>query len=179
MQDSNPLVGKVKWELRGPDGELKATGETDNIITETGDNMYGTRGATLDAGIAAVIDGPSGMKLGTGAVTGGNLPAKNGTGAALTTYLTNSHQAFDGGFPTSILDTGVRRIRYVCTFAAGKADSVGVPITEAIITNEATLTNATNTAANTVSRVALSNIGGKGPADTLTITWDHRIGTAA
>lgn len=164
-RDGGGIEGKVTWELRGPDGQVKRTGTAFNVITQVGDQMYAERGAGL-AGAPAV---PTGMKLGTGSTA----PAKTGAGAALVTYLANSHQAI--GTPTSGLNGAVRRITYSATFAAGKATSAAA-ITEAVIVNEA-LTDATSLAAATVSRVLLTGIGSKGASDTLAVTWTHDIGT--
>jgi hypothetical protein len=165
MYDGAPSAGRVSWELRGPDGTVKASGEASNIITQVGDQMYGEKGA----GVAGAPASPTGMKLGTGSTA----VAKTGAGAALVTYLANSHQAI--GTPTSALNGAVRRITYSATYAAGKATSAGA-ITEAVIVNEA-LTDATSAAAATVARVLLTGIGSKGAADTLALTWTHDIGT--
>jgi hypothetical protein len=109
------------------------------------------------------------MKLGTGST----VASKTGAGAALVTYLTNSHQAFDTGYPASTLFGASRRITYVAIFAAGKATSAS-PITEGVIVNE-TLADATSAAAATISRSLLEGIGSKGAGETLTITWVHDI----
>lgn len=165
-EDHLPLRGEVAWELRGPDGELTASGVSQNIITELGDEMYGERGA----GVAGAPAAPTGMKLGTG----GTAPSKNGAGAALTTYLANSHQAF-ANTPTGSLSAGKRRITYTGTWASGKATTTS-PITEAVIVNDP-LANATSAAGATVSRVLLSGIPAKTAADTLTLTWTHDLGS--
>src|SRR4051812_4014611 len=146
--DGSGIDGQVEWVLTGPDGKVKDKGRAFNVITTTGDSMYADKGA----GIAGAPGSPTGMKLGTGAVTAGNLPAKTGTGAVLAAYLANSHQAI--ATPTSTTAT-VRVVTYSATYAAGKATSASA-ITEAIITNEGTLADATNTITNTISRVALS-----------------------
>lgn len=164
LNDPAGVVGHVYWELRDENGELKASGETKNLITEKGDQMYGERGAGLGSPPAA----PTGMKLGTGSTA----VAKTGAGAALVTYLSNSHQAFDGTYPQSALDNG-RKITYRCTFAAGKATTASA-ITEVVIVIDA-LADATSTAANTASRALLTGIGSKGASDTLTITWTHTL----
>jgi hypothetical protein len=157
------IIGEVTWELTDKDGNLKRSGKAKNLITQVGDQMYGERGAGI-----TTTPTPTGMKLGTGSTA----VAKTGAGAALVTYLTNSHQAFDGTYPQSSLSTG-RVITYRVTFAAGKATTAS-PITEAVIVNEA-LADATSAAAATVSRVILAGIGSKGASDTLTITWTHTI----
>ena len=157
------LRGMVMWELSGPKRTLK--GFSTNLVTQVGDELYGERGA----GVASPPALPTGMKLGTGATAA----AKTGAGAALTAYLTNSHQAFEAGSPSSSLFGTSRRITYVCVFAAGKATSAS-PITEAVIVNEA-LTNATSVAAATIARSILEGIGSKGAGETLTITWVHDL----
>lgn len=160
--DGSTATGQVTWELRGPDGRVKDSGATSNLITQEGDRTYWERGAGVTGAPAA----PTGMKLGTGSTA----VAKTGAGAALTTYLTNSHLAFDATFPSSALNGAARRVTYRCTFAAGKATSAS-PITEAVIVNEA-LTDATSAAAATVHRVLLSPaVAAKGAGDSLVLTW--------
>ncbi len=162
-----PLAGQVVVELRGPDGELKSRTVQDNIITNTGDQYYGERAA----GIASPPAQVTGMKLGTGSTA----VAKSGAGAALVTYLSNSHQAMDGGYPTSALSSNKRRITWQATWAAGKATSAS-PITEAVIVNE-TLADSTSAAAATIARVLVTGVATKEAGDALTITWTHDIGT--
>lgn len=166
---SGGVDGTVEWELRGPDGKVKKTGRALNVITQIGDQVYGERGGGI-SGAPAV---PTGMKLGTQASP--TTPAKTGAAAALETYLTDSHLAFDATYPQSAVNAGLRRITYKCTYAAGKATSASA-ITEAVIVNE-TLTNATSAVAATVSRVLLSGVGSKAAADSLTLTWTHDIGS--
>jgi hypothetical protein len=159
--DKTSIKGHVIVELRGPDGELKARCETDNLITSVGDQYYAGR-AALASGLPAQV---TGMKLGAGSTA----PAKSGAGAALVTYLSGSHQAIDSGFPTA--SGGV--VTWKATYAAGKATTAS-PITEAALVTD-TLADATSTAANTISRVLLTGIGSKGASDTLTVTWTHTI----
>lgn len=111
----------------------------------------------------------AGMKLGTGSTA----VAKTGAGAALVTYLTNSHQAFDATYPQSSLSTG-RVITYKVTYAAGKATSASTAITEVVIFLDF-LADATSTAANTTARALLAGIGSKQSTDTLTVTWTHTL----
>lgn len=160
-------TGRVLVEVHGPDGELKFSEETSNIITQVGDQMYAERAV----GVAGAPAAPTGMKLGTGATA----PAKTGAGAALVTYLSNSHQAMDATFPSSALNGAVRRITYKVTYAAGKATTASA-VTEVVIMNDA-LADATSTAANTISRALLTGIAAKGAADTLTVTWTHDLGS--
>jgi hypothetical protein len=131
-------------------------------------------GTALGAGTAfgtakASSPGPAvGMKLGTGSTA----VAKSGAGAALTTYLTNSHQVFDATYPTAVNTPGAgTAITFKVTYAAGKATTASA-ITEAVIFLDF-LADATSTAANTISRVLLTGIGSKGASDTLALTWTH------
>ena len=159
--DRNGVQGVVIAELRDADGNLKARCETHNLVTNTGDQYYAGR-AVLSTGLPAQV---TGMKLGTGSTA----PAKSGAGAALVTYLTDSHQAIDGGYPTAAAGVATFRV----TYAAGKATSAS-PITEVVLVTDA-LANATSSAANTISRALLSGIGSKGAGDSLQITWTHTI----
>ncbi len=162
-----PMNGQVVVELRGPDGTLKARSVTKNIITQVGDQYYGERAAGISSPPAQV----TGMKLGTGSTA----VAKTGAGAALVTYLSNSHQALDGGYPASSLASGKRRITWQAVWAAGKATSAS-PTTEVVIVNE-TLSDATSAAAATISRALVSGVPSKEAGDALTITWTHDLGT--
>ena len=114
---------------------------------------------------------PSGMKLGTGSTA----VAKTGAGAALVTYLSGSNKAFDATYPQSSIPGSARRITYRRTYAAGEATTASA-ITEAVIVNDNIITtDATSTAANTVSRILVTGISAKGASDTLTATWNHDL----
>jgi hypothetical protein len=165
--DGLGLSGIVVVELRGPDGALKSRTVQPNIVTNTGDQFYGERAA----GIASPPAQVTGMKLGTGSTA----VAKSGAGAALVTYLTNSHQAIDGSFPTSALSSNKRRITWQSTWAAGKATSAS-PITEVVIVNE-TLADSTSAAGATIARALVTGVPTKEAADSLTITWTHDLGS--
>lgn len=154
------IKGQVTVELFDKDGNLKQREVVDNLVTAVGDQLYASRGAGLST--SAV---PLGMKLGTGSTA----VAKSGAGAALVTYLTNSHQVFDATYPSAA--AGV--VTYKVTYAAGKATSAS-PITEVVIYTDATA-DATSTAANTISRALLTGISAKQSTDTLAITWTHTI----
>jgi hypothetical protein len=164
MKTSISLRGFVDWEITNPSG-LVRRGRSHNLVTQIGDQLYGERGA----GVASPPALPTGMKLGTGSTA----VAKTGAGAALVTYLTNSHQAFDTGYPASSLSGASRRVTYVAVFAPGKATSASA-IREAVIVNE-TLADATSVAAATICRTLLIGVGSKGAGETLTITWAHDL----
>jgi hypothetical protein len=170
-QDGVPSTGAVVVELRGPDGTLKSRSVTHNIITERGDQYYGERAA----GISSPPGQVTGMKLGTGSVSGGNVPAKTGSGAALTTYLSDSHIAINGSYPQSSLSSGKRRITWQAVWGAGKATSAS-PITEVVLVID-TLADATSNATNTIARAVVADVAAKTAQDSLTITWTHDLGT--
>lgn len=159
--EKGAIQGVVVAELLGPDGTVKARCETRNLITSVGDQYYAGR-AALSSGLPAQV---TGMKLGTGSTA----PAKSGAGAALVTYLADSHQAIDGSYPTAAAGVVTHR----ATYAAGKATTAS-PITEVVLVTDA-LANATSSAANTIARALLSGIGSKGAGDSLQITWTHTL----
>jgi hypothetical protein len=163
------LVGYGVVLLENPD-EIVDIEAFANLITTAGDQYYAQKGIV---GIApASPSAPtavSGMKLGTGTTAA----AKSGAGGALVTYKTASNQAFDASFPTSSAvggDTGWNA-NYKTTYAAGTATDAA--LTEAVIVNDAA-TNATSTAANTISRVVFT-AKNKTVDDTLAITWSHKF----
>jgi hypothetical protein len=161
--DAATIEGHVHAVLTDKDGNVKAECHTRNLVTNTGDQLYASRGAGLTS--SAV---PTGMRLGTGSTA----VAKTGAGAAIVTYLSGSNKAFDATFPQA--SGGVAT--YKRTYAAGEATTASA-ITEVVI-NTDTIANdnaTTATAANTVSRALLTGIGSKGASDTLTITWTHTI----
>ncbi len=163
MINSLGIRGTVRWEVRNADGSVAASGEVPNLVTSIGQRYYMERAASIVGAPAAI----TGMKLGTGSTT----PAKTGAGAALVTYLANSHQAIDAGFPTSTAVGAAQRITYSCTFAAGKATSASTPITEVVLVNE-TLADATSAASATVAR-ALITATTKTDTQILVVTWLH------
>jgi hypothetical protein len=159
--DSLGMLGMILVECFGPDGELKWRSEQPNLITAVGDQMYASRGAGLTTSAT-----PTGMKLGTGTTA----VAKTGAGAALVTYLPGSNKAFDATFPSA--SGGV--VTYKRTYAAGEATSV-TAISEVVIVTDTIATDATSTAANTISRGLLANPAGKAAGDSLAITWSHTL----
>jgi len=149
---------------------IVADGVTCNFVTRVGAQMYADRAV----GIVGAPAAPTGMKLGTGSTP----PAVTGVGAALSTYLANSHQGFDSGFPASVAQGNGRRITYLATFAAGKATSLVTPITEAVIVNNA-LTDATSGEAATIARVLLVGVPNKAADQSLVVTWAHDLGASS
>jgi hypothetical protein len=168
--DGCEIEGIVTLELCGPDGALKERRIGRNLITDAGDLYHAQKVITAIApASASAPTAMTGMKLGTGTTAA----AKSGAGGALVTYLTASNQAFDATYPqTSNLGAGLGvTAKYRVTYAAGTATNTA--LTEVVIVNDAA-TNATSTAANTLSRYVFSAIN-KGASDTLTVTWDHKF----
>lgn len=164
MTEKAHIRGHMTWEHFAEDGTLIASGEADNLVTSVGDRMYAERGA----GVVGPLAAPTGMKLGAGSTA----PAKTGAGAALVTYLTDSHQAFDA-VPVVTANGSGYRVTYTTTYGAGKATTAS-PITEAVIVNHS-LTDATSAAANTVSRILVTGLGSKGAGETVVFTWTHDL----
>ena len=147
MNDPVKIHGRVLLELRGPDGELKETRETSNLVVDTGEAHIANRLSTSPTGNAM-----SHMAIGTGATA----PAAGNT--ALGTEI-------DRNALTSATNAA-NVITYVGNWAAGNGTNSA--ITEAGIFNAASvgtmLARATFTAIN------------KGASDTLAITWTVTIG---
>lgn len=157
------LTGLVTATCFAQDGTVRWRVETHNLITQVGDQYFAERAV----GIGSPPGQVTGMKLGTGSTA----VAKTGGGAALTTYLTGSDVAIDGGFPASSLSGSSRQIAWQTTWNPGVATTAST-ITEAVIVND-TLANATSAAANTVARALLSGAGSKASGDTLVVVWNH------
>lgn len=155
------LVGRVEWELIGPDGVTRLAGVTHNLVTQIGDQFFGERAT----GIASPPALATGMHLGTGTTA----PAKTGAGAAIVTYLAASNVAFDAGFPTSALSGAARRIQWKTTWAAGVATANN--LAETVLVNQAIATNAAAPAANTIARALITPTVNKAVGDTLAVTW--------
>jgi hypothetical protein len=161
------LHGWLEVVITDKEGRETYRQVTRNIITTIGDEYYGERAA----GIASPPDQVTGMRLGTGTTT----PSKTGAGAAIVTYVSGSNKAIDGSYPQSSLVAGLRRITWVTTWVAGEATSNG--ISEVVLTNETALTDVAGTAADTIARALLSPVANKGASDTLTVSWNHDLGS--
>lgn len=178
--DGGGIDGKITWELRDENGELKSSGTAFNKITDTGDTFYGSRAiAAINSNGVTAAAQPTGMQLGTD--TANTVPTKNGAGAALVTYLDKSDHTFDATYPTGADTAGAGyTATYKCTYAAGEATSASTAITEAVIVTKTLVGNGVTggtaaTAAQTIARVQLTGIGSKQSTDTLTLTWTHNL----
>lgn len=170
MEDKNVMTGGGVAEVRGPDGKVKQRVEFTNLITDAGDLYYAQKAiAGISPASPSAPTAVTGMKLGTGTTA----TSKASTGAALVTYITGSNKTFDATYPqTTNLGAGLGVTAvYRCTWAAGVATNSA--IAELVIVNDAA-TNATSTAANTISRAKFGSAINKTAADSLTVTWSHK-----
>lgn len=170
--DTSLIKGFGNWELYDADGSLVESSEFSNLVTQNGNKYYAERAA----GISGAPDTVTGMKLGTGSTA----VATTSAGSYIATYLTNSNQITDVGWPVAAAGSGTsRRITYQCTFPAGKATTAS-PITEAAIVNDAlgAVTLAAPLATNTIARVVFATaIPSKSALQTLVIVWNHDVGS--
>ena len=168
--DSMGLTGTALIELHNDADELIHSETIENLITDAGDlYVAGMMIALVTPAAPAQPTKMTGMKLGTGVTA----VAKAGAGAALVTYKTASNVAFDATFPSTTnlgAGLGVTGV-YKTTWPAGTATDAA--LTEAVIVNDSG-TNATSTAANTISRIVFTAVN-KGASDVLSITWSHKL----
>lgn len=165
------LVGFGVAELRSANGTLLRAEPFCNLITDAGDLYQAQKVITAIAPANATAPtAVTGMKLGTGSTAA----AKNGAGAALVTYLTGSNLTFDATYPqTSNLGAGLGVTAvYRVTWGAGVATNSA--IAEVVIVNDAA-TNATSSAADTISRAVFGTAINKGASDSLIVTWSHKL----
>lgn len=158
-------------ELFDAQGRLKQRVEFKNLITDAGD-LYQAQKVIVGISPAnpTAPTAVTGMKLGTGTTA----VSKSGAGAALVTYLTASNVTFDATYPqTANLGAGLGvNAVYRCTWAAGVATNSA--IAEVVIVNDAA-TNATTSAANTISRALFGTAINKTATDSLVVTWNHKM----
>lgn len=168
--DSINIKGEVEIFLLGPKDEIKEHRLIENLVTTAGDEYYAKKAiANIDPANPSPPTEVTGMKLGTGSTAA----AKSGAGAALVTYESASNNLFDTSFPTTedlAADTGWNAV-YQVTWAAG--DVTESALREVVIVNDAS-TDATSSAANTISRAVFSAID-KTADDTLIIVWKHKF----
>jgi hypothetical protein len=168
------LIGYGIAELFDGDGRLKQLVPFHNLVTDVGDLYYAGKGIV---GIApASPSAPTavtGMKLGTATTAAGKTTAGAAGLAASSDYITGSNAAFDASYPqTANLGAGLGvNMVYKTTWAAGTATNA--TINSVVIVNDSG-TNATSTAANTISRAVLTTVN-KTSADALAVTWNHKI----
>jgi hypothetical protein len=147
IEDGLKITGHVRLELFGPDGALKTTQETNNLVVTAGKNHIADQ-LSASPGQAAM----SHMAIGTGSTAAAAGDTALGT-------------EIDRNALTSRTDA-TNVVTYVGTWAAG--DGTNAALREAGIFNAAS----TGTM---LARVVYSNID-KQAGDTLTITWTVTIG---
>lgn len=166
--ETSGVRGYITAQLFDAEGNLKHEQTVKNKITDAGDLYIATRGiAAVVPATAGDATKVTGMKLGTSSTAA----SKNSTGAALVGYFA-SNQAFDATYPqTANLGAGLGvTMVYQTTWAAGTATNA--TINEVVIVNDAG-TNATSSAANTISRAVFASTINKGASDVLKVTWSH------
>lgn len=165
------LRGYGAFVLFSEDGDVLQAFPFANLITDAGDLYYASMGQVgVSPSTPSAPTLVTGMKLGTGATA----VAKNGAGSALVTYGTGvtANKVFDATFPSTTnlgAGNGVE-IQYQTSWSAGQATVTG--LAEAVIVTDAS-TDATSTAAHTISRILLSPTVNKGASDTLAAIWSH------
>jgi hypothetical protein len=170
MNEVNMQKGTLLVRLFDEFGVLKHEQIVNNLITDAGDLYQATRiAANLNSNGVIQPTLVNGMKLGTSVTA----PSKNGTGAALVSYLAGGNRPFDGAYPQVVnLGAGAGvTVSYRCTWPAGQATSVS--INEIAIVTDAGI-DATSTAANTISRSVFGTTVTKAAAESLEVTWSHR-----
>jgi hypothetical protein len=153
------MLGRMAYELRGPDGRIKARGVTHNLVTGNGDQYCAKKLYSAPTLMTA-------MKLGTATTA----PAKTGAGSfvAVADYVSGSAHACDESSPKAGGTNDI--VTFIHTWAAGEA-------TNSTINRVAIVDNTTDAgeadATHTLS-AALMNPApvAKGAADTLKITWN-------
>jgi len=154
------IVGRVEYELRGPDGRIKTRGVTHNLVTANGDQYCAKKLYSSPTLMTA-------MKLGTET----DVAAKTGTGSYVKTgaaYVTGSAHACDESSPKAGGTNDI--VTFIHTWAAGEATNSTINnVTIVDNTTDAGEADATHTLA-----YALLNPKpvAKGAADTLKITWN-------
>lgn len=164
MDDKVGLSGHGTLYILNPDFSIASQTNFENQLTDIGLQYYARRGAAIAGAPAAA----TGMKLGTGTTA----TSLTGAGAALVTYLANSHQAFDSTFPVASAQSPKQRVTYQSTYPAGKATSASTQITEVVIVNT-TLADSTSAASATISRALISPGQTKAADQIAVIVWNH------
>lgn len=167
--DGVGLIGYGVAILRNGDGDIIQMVPFGNLITDSGDAYYAAMAITgVSPSTPSAPTFANGMKLGTGTTT----VAKNGTAAALITYISGSNTTFFTSYPQTVnLGAGLGvNAAYQSQWAAGVATNGA--ITEAVIVTDAG-SDATSSVANTYHRAVFTAINKTG-SDTLTINWNAK-----
>lgn len=119
ISDSVKMTGKLKIELRGPDGEVKHSQEIDNLVVTVGKNFIASRMAGTTPAVM------SHMAIGTGvtAAAAGDttLGTEAGRVALTSTTATTNSVAYVATFPAG---TGTGAITEAGLFNASSAGTL-------------------------------------------------------
>ena len=156
-ESSLSITGRVRLELRGPDGKTKAVREMSNLVVTVGKEYILDVWEDHDSGAGAPPTAMTSMKLGT-----------DGTAPAIGNTTVGAYIAGSVLSPfTSVTQNTSTQIRYVTDWPAGAAL---LNIVEAGIFNNV----ADNDTGTMLARTTFAVIN-KLAADTLSITWDIEI----
>lgn len=168
LEERAGIRGYGAWIHLDENMSVRSADPFENRITDAGDQYIARK--IITAGGPAAPAAPTianGMKLGTGSAA----VTKNGTNAALGSYLAGTNVPFDATFLSyTPLGAGAgTRANHQSTFGPGVGTSATV--NEAIICNDAG-TNATSSIANTYARIlGPSGTLNKAAGDTLIVVW--------
>lgn len=174
------FLGHVTLAVYGPDGNIKAYRQTDNLVVTNGDNATANKmffGSNVGRKLS-VCTGCTGANVGTfqyiGVGTGNTAVTANDIGLSGATTGSAGNQASNKRISTSIINGTTQHgtVQLSTTWPANRlSNSSTVNIQEAGLFDAAG--NFTNTA-NMFARQTFSAIG-VNPADTLQITWTITI----
>jgi len=132
IYDGVNATGRLKVELRGPDGELKHSQEIDNLVVTVGKNFIASRMAGTSLGVM------SHMAIGTGAVAAaaGNttLGTEAGRVALASATATGNEVVYSATIPAG---TGTGAITEAGVFNGGSAGTMLCRTVFGVVTKEA------------------------------------------
>lgn len=165
MESKTKIIGKIAYKLIDKNGNVKAEGKTNNIVTEQGLKYYVDQ--LSDAGAAAVDL----MVLGTGTA---NVSTADTWVAGY--FSDNGSAVGTAGGVSAITNSGTTtNLQYVGTFSAGYATQSGITRVGLANFDPSADGNGTPNATTTffVAHGTISPTVNKGASDTLVVTWDH------
>lgn len=168
MNSKSGIKGRIIYNLYGPDGQLKQSGTTENVVTVQGNNYYVDQ-LSDSGGVAVKL-----MVLGTAAAV---TPGTTDTWVSGVFSNNGSAVGTAGGVAAATNSGTAASLQYVGTFAAGYATQTGDPLTEVGLTNLDPAADGNGTTDNSTTFFAaygtLNPSVTKGASDTLVCTWDH------
>lgn len=165
MNDPMKIKGFIAYKLIDENGNIKAEGKTNNIVTEQGLKYYVDQLSDKGGSVAQLmVLGTGTAAVGTANTWVGGYFSGNGTiaGTAGSAAITTN-----SGTPTAL--------QYVGTYSAGYATQDG--ITRVGITNMVASADGNGTPNGTttffIAHGTITPTVNKGASDTLVITWNH------